>query len=44
MEKKYEPLKFEERIYKNWLDKKYFSADVNTTKTPYTIVMPPPNI
>jgi len=44
MDKKYEPLKFEEKIYENWLNKKYFSANVNTNKTPYTIIMPPPNI
>ena len=34
----------EERIYKKWLDKNYFHADVNTDKTPFCIVMPPPNI
>ncbi|MBP5651464.1 MAG: valine--tRNA ligase [Clostridia bacterium] len=44
MEKKYNPLVFEEQIYQNWLDKNYFYAKVNKKKTPFTIIMPPPNI
>lgn len=43
LEKNYDPA-IEERIYKNWLDKKYFHAKVDKNKTPYTIVIPPPNI
>ena len=41
--KNYDP-SIEDRIYKNWLEKKYFHAKVDKTKTPYTIVIPPPNI
>ena len=44
LEKNYEPKDFEERIYQNWLDKKYFHADENSDKKPFSIVMPPPNI
>ena len=44
LEKNYEPKDFEERIYQNWLDKKYFKADENSTKPAFSIVMPPPNI
>jgi len=44
MEKNYEPHSFEDEIYKNWLDKKYFKAEINKNKTPFTIIMPPPNI
>ena len=44
MNKTYEPKEFEEKIYKKWLDKKYFSAKVNEKKKPFTIVIPPPNI
>ncbi|MBE5731521.1 MAG: valine--tRNA ligase [Clostridiales bacterium] len=44
MNKTYEPKDFEEKIYKKWLDKKYFSAKVNEKKKPFTIVIPPPNI
>ena len=43
LEKNYDP-SIEERIYKNWLEKKYFHAKVDKNKTPYTIVIPPPNI
>ena len=34
----------EERLYNKWLEKKYFHAEVDKTKKPYSIVMPPPNI
>ena len=44
MDKIYNPKLFEQEIYSKWLEKKYFHADVNTTKKPFTIVMPPPNI
>ena len=42
--KTYAPGEFEERIYKNWCDKGYFRPEVDKSKKPYTIVMPPPNI
>ena len=42
--KTYDPQGIEERIYQNWLDKKYFHAEVDRTKKPFTIVIPPPNI
>ena len=44
MDKKYNPSLFETEIYKNWLEKGYFKAKVNPDKTPFTIIMPPPNI
>lgn len=44
MEKNYEPQEFESEIYQNWLDKKYFKASINKDKTPFTIIMPPPNV
>ena len=34
----------EDRIYQKWLDNKYFHAEVNRDKKPFTIVMPPPNV
>ncbi|NKF08366.1 valine--tRNA ligase [Clostridium gasigenes] len=40
----YDPKEFEERIYKNWEEKKYFSPEIDKSKKPYSIVMPPPNI
>ena len=42
--KTYDPKGIEDRIYQNWLDKKYFHAEVDRSKKPFTIVMPPPNI
>ena len=42
--KTYDPKGMEDRIYKKWMDKKYFHAEVDRTKTPFTIVIPPPNI
>lgn len=44
LEKQYNPSAFEDRIYKFWTDNGYFHADVKSEKTPYTIVIPPPNI
>lgn len=41
---KYEPSEFEEKIYKDWNEKGYFTAKVDKTRTPYTIVIPPPNV
>lgn len=40
----YNPHDFEERIYREWLDKKYFEAKIDKKKEPFTIVIPPPNI
>ena len=42
--KTYDPKGIEDRIYQKWLDKKYFHAEVDKTKKPFTIVIPPPNI
>ena len=42
--KTYDPSGLEDRLYQKWLDKKYFHAEVDHSKTPFTIVIPPPNI
>ena len=44
LEKNYDPSAIEDRLYRKWLDKKYFHAEVDRSKKPFTIVMPPPNI
>ena len=44
LEKAYSPISVEEKWYKHWIDKDYFSADPKSDKTPYTIVIPPPNV
>ncbi len=41
MNKTYNPSEIEDRLYKKWLDKKYFHAEVDRSKKPFTIVMPP---
>ncbi|MCR5343397.1 MAG: valine--tRNA ligase, partial [Butyrivibrio sp.] len=42
--KTYDPKGIEDRLYKKWEDNKYFHAEVDETKKPFTIVIPPPNI
>ena len=44
LEKNYNPSEIEDRLYQKWLDKKYFHAEVDRSKKPFTIVMPPHNI
>ncbi len=44
LEKQYNPKNVEDRIYKSWLDGKYFHAERDENKDTYTIVIPPPNI
>ena len=44
LEKNYNPSEIEDKLYQKWLDKKYFHAEPNPDKKPFTIVMPPPNI
>lgn len=42
--KVYDPKLVEDKIYKFWLDGKYFKSQVDKTKKPYSVVIPPPNI
>ena len=44
LDKVYDPSGIEDRIYRNWEEKKYFHAVVDHSKQPFTIVIPPPNI
>ena len=44
LEKTYNPRDIEDRLYQKWEEKKYFHAEVDKTKKPFTIVIPPPNI
>ena len=44
LDKVYEPQKVEERLYKFWNDSGFFHAQIDESKEPYTIVIPPPNI
>ena len=44
LSKTYAPKEFEDRIYKNWCDKGYFTPDVNDNKPAFSVVIPPPNV
>ena len=44
LNKTYDPKDIEDRLYKKWEDNGYFHAEVDRSKKPFTIVMPPPNI
>jgi valyl-tRNA synthetase len=42
--KAYDPAAVEPKWYRFWLDQDYFHADAAAPKTPYSIVIPPPNV
>ncbi|VEF47463.1 valyl-tRNA synthetase [Bacillus freudenreichii] len=44
MPTKYDPLNIERNRYEWWLEGKFFEAENNPEKDPYTIVIPPPNV
>ena len=44
IEKSYNPQSLEQKWYKNWTEKKYYSSDNKSANKPFTIVIPPPNI
>ncbi len=44
LSKTYNPSEIEKRLYDKWVQKGYFHAEVDRSKKPFTIVMPPPNI
>jgi len=43
LDKKYNHIEIEKNRYNNWFDKKYFECG-DTSKKPYSIVIPPPNV
>ncbi len=42
--KTYDPSSMEGRLYQKWEESGYFHAEADTSRKPFTIVMPPPNI
>ncbi len=44
MQTTYNPKDFEDRIYTDWMEGKYFHAEIDPKKVPFTVMMPPPNI
>ncbi len=41
---KYDPSQVEDKWYAYWLEQQYFHSEVDHSKEPYTIVIPPPNV
>ena len=41
---RYTPAEVEGALYERWVERGYFTADVNSDKTPYAMVLPPPNV
>ncbi|MBI2847218.1 MAG: valine--tRNA ligase [Chloroflexi bacterium] len=44
MPKAYEPELVEKRLYEFWLERRYFTPSVDTSKKSFVIIMPPPNV
>ncbi|MGD1120045.1 MAG: valine--tRNA ligase [Dehalococcoidales bacterium] len=44
MPKAYEPGNAEEKWYKFWMEKGYFTPKIDKNKKPFVIIMPPPNL
>ena len=44
LEKKYNHVEVEKNKYEEWKSKGYFKSDSKSDKTPYCIVIPPPNV
>ena len=42
--KTYDPVAIEERTYSKWMGRKYFHAEADRSRKPFTIVIPPPNV
>ena len=40
----YDPKQYEDKLYDFWMQERFFHADRNSKKKPYTILMPPPNV
>ncbi|MFE0425869.1 valine--tRNA ligase [Streptomyces sp. NPDC058953] len=40
----YAPAEVEGTLYERWVGRGYFEADAKSDKTPYTVVIPPPNV
>ncbi|MBN8471310.1 valine--tRNA ligase [Corallococcus exiguus] len=44
LSKAYEPSEVEARWYNHWLERDYFRAEAPSSKPPFSIVLPPPNV
>ncbi len=44
LEKVYKPSEIEDRIYNEWIEKGYFTPEIDRSKKPFSLVIPPPNV
>ena len=44
LDKKYDPKNVEDRLYNFWSDNGYFTPEIDKSKKPFSIVIPPPNV
>jgi valyl-tRNA synthetase len=44
IDKQYSPNQIEKKWYEYWLKNGYFQAEIDKTKRPFTILIPPPNV
>ena len=44
LDKTYNPKEIEPKLYEKWSENKYFHAEADRSRKPFTTVMPPPNI
>ncbi len=44
LDKKYDPKNVEDRLYSFWTEKGYFTPEIDKSKKPFSIVIPPPNV
>ena len=42
--KTYDPRSVEERLYRFWEESGFFRSEVDSSKKPFTIILPPPNV
>ena len=42
--KAYDPKTVEQRLYQAWMDGGYFTPEIDRSKEPFVIIMPPPNV
>ena len=44
MDTAYDPASVESRVYGRWMDGGYFTPEVDWSRSPFVVIMPPPNV
>ena len=44
MEGAYDPASVESRVYERWMEGGYFTPEVDRSRSPFVVIMPPPNV